>query len=238
MKWVYLLFATVFTAGAVLIFSLWIWPAVEDKNIAANGTETTATVQDVATNVTINGQPYYYIQLSFTNEAGQIVDTLTNSSYTWNDLKNLGIATGNIVNYGAEVQIKYECKKAVLTGIEPKDTGILWLALIPFGAAGLGMSAAFIVTLFKEKTERRIRAEGRDAAGTYVKNSFSLSFNRARLYKIRFTFTNDTGETVNAKTRSIYSWHEMEKLAQMGTFPVKHEGDKAVIALDKNQLKY
>ena len=50
---------------------------------------------------------------------------------------------------------------------------------------------------------------------------------------IAFTFKNGNDDTVEFKTRFIYTASDAEKLAEMGSFPIKYKGEKAVIITDK-----
>lgn len=240
---VFLICGIAFSTVATVMFCFFILPGIQDKDILKNGKEAIATVIDVGSNTTYNDEEYYYIKFTFVNDQGQTITYKTNSAYTIWDLEDMGHVTIDMHSYtftpisGTTIEIKYVGNKAVAKDYIEEPQGIVqWVMVIVFGLVGVGMMVAFVVSIVNSKGNKKILQHGMDGTGTFLQHSVGMIVNGVRHFKIHFSFVNQMGETVIAKTGTNYLSYEVDALMTMHTFPIRYIGNKAVINLSKQEL--
>ena len=229
--------------GAAGFFFGLIQPTIEAQNILKNGAETTATVISLHSNLTQDSERYYYLKLSFINASGEEVTVKTKSLYSEQFISKQRIASRNQFSGKYDVveketvQIMYKGDKTVLKGFVPDDDGWwIWLFPVFFGAAGIGLLIAAVCGCVERINDAKIKKNGTDGTGVYLKHSSSSSTNGVNYNNIYFTFKNDQWEYVEVKTGALYEDYEAEALKAMQSFPIKYIGDKAVIVVDKSEF--
>ena len=225
-------------AAAILIWVL--LPLLSASRVLNNGVETTATVVNFAkkfTETTKSGSSsskteYYYITLSFVNADGNEVIYKTRSIYPRQFIRN------NNITENETVQVICKGNKAIVKGYEPKKNDFwLWIFVIIFGAIGILLWKLAVWSI----TNVAIMQYGTPGTGIYQKTETSSFWPEPYFV---FSFENKKGEQVEVKTRYIskdykvdtMKDYELEALIEMQSFPIKFRGNKAVIAVDKNEL--
>ena len=222
----------VFGGFAALIFFVWIYPTFVIRKILKNGVETTATVIDIDSNMknTTNGRTtkLYYIRLSFVNPAGEQIRYNTPSVYTREALKNVRVKD--------VIPVKCLAKKAIpVYLVANRLEGWLWMIFILFGVIGIWMLATPAVGAVRHAGIKRY---GTDGTGIYVKHvQGGVVFMGQKYYVVHFSFQNNEEIEIEARTGADYFDFEAEALAAMKTFPVKYKGNRAIIMIDKQELK-
>jgi len=115
------------------------------------------------------------------------------------------------------------------------ESWITWFFVCIFTAAGIAAITPLIHNLITRARNDKIRQIGREGTGRYLKTIPIRTIEGIPYCKIRFTFKNDAGKTLEVKT-DVYTKSETETLAAMKSFPIKYIGSNAVIMLDKQAL--
>ena len=113
--------------------------------------------------------------------------------------------------------------------------GWLWMFLIVFGVIGIWMLATPAVGAVRHAG---IKRDGTDGTGIYVKHvQGGVVFMGQKYYVVHFSFQNNEEIEIETQTGADYFDFEAEVLAAMKTFPIKYKGDRAIIMIDKRELK-
>jgi len=115
----------------------------------------------------------------------------------------------------------------VIQGIDSFDAALLVSFLI-FGLAGIGLLYVVIFQALKYFKCRYLLKSGNSGNGTFV-SSDQILINNQPYYRMKYSFNSENNEQYNAKTRYIYSEHEIQELQQMGVFPIKSQGKYSVV---------
>ena len=221
--------------GAGVYFGV-IKPQSDARKILANGTETTAAVKEVKSKISVSSSSgsrrtsgrLYYLVLSFVNSDGDKIEYRTRSIYPEDFIRN------HQITEESSVQVKYIGSKAVVTGLVPEYEIWLWLFPVVFGAIGAGFIFLMALSLVWNANDSFIKKYGIPATGTYLEQKKYVDNKESNFNNIIFTFRNENGEIIEVKSNPVYSNSDAQKLAEMGSFPIKYRGKKAVIIIDKN----
>jgi len=119
------------------------------------------------------------------------------------------------------------------------DTGPMPFAIL----AGVllvieGVLMLFLIKSIKKGAQmKRIAQSGTQAQATYISHSSNLQINHVSYFRVEYSFVNDRGETVNARTPSLYLRGEAEHLRRLGTFQIRHDNQNSTIVEDFNNLQ-
>jgi hypothetical protein len=172
----YLFFGIVFFGCAIAFFLLGLKPELDARHILKKGTETTAVVMDIGTNSSVDGEPYYFITLSFVKSDEEIVTVVTGSIYPESFLVKRGVAAYNDATHKYHavqkaLRVKYIGDKAALMDYVPESVNwALWIFVLIFGAVGVGMFIAFVLNIKTTKNTNRIEQFGANGTGIYLDN--------------------------------------------------------------------
>ena len=139
--------------GAGVFFGI-LKPPMDARRILKNGTEVTAAIIDIGSNLTEkfgkSEECYYYLTLSYVNSEGEEVTVKTSSLYPERFIRDQKIAAYNnasgIYNTITKetIQVKHISSKVVVKDFIPKSEPLLlWLFPVVFGAIGV----FFLITL-------------------------------------------------------------------------------------------
>ena len=232
----FLLIPAIFGGVGAGVYFWILKPPMEAKKILEKGIETTATVIGIDSNGTVTtrsgntttSRRYYNLRLSFINSGGEEIEYKTRSIYPESFIHN------HKIEQGGTVQVIYAGAKAVVKSLVPEkaDTA-LWTFPIVFGAIAAIPLIFLVFWYVRSANEYLIKKSGIPATGAYVETCG----NGTRYNSITYTFKNDNGDTIEVKTRFVYTDSDAKKIAEMGFFPIRYKGEKAVIAIDKNNNK-
>ena len=231
----FLFIPIIFGGVGVGVYLGMIKPQIEAGNILKNGTETTATIVDVNSNVTASSSSgnttkkvrYYFISLTFTNSKGNEINYKTRSVYPQEFIRKYHIEKGETV------QVMYLDTKAVVKGFSPGYETWLWLFPVIFGAIAAGFLLLFIFSLVSTANNYIIKKFGTPVTGKYLEQKKLIKNHELDLNSITCIIENNNGETITVKTSFIYTYSDAEKLAKMESFPMVYKGKKAIIMIDK-----
>jgi len=232
----YLLIPAIFGGVGAGVFFGVIKPPMEAGKILKKGVETTASIVDIDSKVTVSSssgnttkkERFYYLKLSFVNSGGDEIEYKTRSIYSERFIRN-----HNIEKDGT-VQVAYMGAKAVVKGFVPEYETWLWIFPVIFGGIGAGFLILPVFMFLLTANDNIIKKHGVSATGTYLETRKWVNDEKSMFNSIHCTLTKDNGDTVEVKTRFIYTNSEAEKLAKMRSFPIMYKGNKAVIMIDKN----
>jgi hypothetical protein len=241
-------------AGIGIFFGLF-KPPMDAKKILKNGTETTATIVKLASNVakttkTTTGSStktvssrLYYITLSFVNSNGEEIIYKTSSLYPEKFIVEQGIASKSEFTKQYDVieketvQVMYRGNKAVLKEFVPDDSeDWFWIVPVVMGLIGIGIFLVCLFAFMNAMTLSKIKKHGTDGTGIYLKHETTTLKDGRKAYNIYFTFENRDGKYVEVKTGYEYEEYEGEALKEMQKFPIKYEDEKAIIVVDKSEF--
>jgi len=233
----YLLIPAIFGGVGIGVYFLAIEPYTEARNILIKGIETSAriiSIEGKGSVTTTSGNTkkttdLYGIKLSFINLSGDVIEYQTRGIYP----KSF-ISKNNIVE-GETIKIRYVGSKAVIKYFTPNYETWLWLFPIIFGGIGIGFLLIPIIGFMWILNDYIIMIFGSAAMGTYLNQKRLIKSIESDFNRIICTFKSNNDETVEVKTRYGYSNSEVEKLAEMKSFPIKYIRKKAVIMIDKNK---
>jgi hypothetical protein len=234
---VYLLIPAIFGGVGAGVFFWVIQPRLEAGKILKNGVETTATVTDIESAGTVSSKSgsttkterFNKLKLSFVNSEGNEIEYKTRGIYPD------GFIRKNKINKNETVQVMYVGAKAVVKGFVPEYETWLWLFPVVFGAIAAGFLMFLALGFVWTASDSIIKKFGEPVTGTYLEHKKFMNGDDSNMNSIICSFKNDNGNTVEVKTRFIYSNAEAEELAKMGSFPVIYKGKKAVIMVDKTK---
>jgi len=115
----------------------------------------------------------------------------------------------------------------VIQGIDSFDAALL-IAFLIFGIIGIGLLCAVIFQIKKYIKCGYLLKSGKDGKGTFIARE-EILVNNQPYYRIKYSFNNENNDQHYAKTRYIYSEHEIQELEQMGTFPIKFQGKYSIV---------
>jgi len=124
--------------------------------------------------------------------------------------------------------------EAVVKGFVPEYELWLWIFPVIFGAIGAGFLIFPVVMYLLMARDSIIKKYGVQAIGRYLETKKFVNNEESYFNSITCTLINDNGDTVEVKTRYIYTNSEAEELAKMRSFPIMYKGKNAVIMIDKN----
>jgi len=233
----FLLIPAIFGGIGAGVFFWVIKPPLDARNILKKGTETTATIIDFNSKVSTKSssgsststKQYYYLILAFVNSDGEKIEYKTNSIYPEFFIRSAKIEKGGIV------KVIYSGSKAVVKGFVPKYETWLWIFPVVFGGIAAVFLAIFVLSYVWKANDSSIKKFGNQATGTYLEQEKFLANPDPNLFSISYSFINDNGETVEVKTRFVYSESEAKKLADMKSFPIIYKGKKAIIMIEKSK---
>jgi hypothetical protein len=227
--------------GVGMFFGLF-KPTMDAKNILKTGDETTANIIRLNSSMSKGNQRYYFLEISFRNAKGEEIRVKTNSLYSEKFIVEQGIASKNETTRKYDVieketvQVMYKGNKAVLKGFVPdEDEKWLWLVPVVFGLIGIGIFIVCLFAFMNALTLSKIKKHGVSGTGIYLKHETATS-KGVTTYNICFTFENRDGKYVEVQTGYNYADYEAETLMTMQKFPIRYEGNKAVIMVDKSEF--
>ena len=212
-----LLIPAIFGGVGAGVFFWLIKPPMEAGKIHKNGVETTATIIGMESNVTVSSssgntttkKQYYYLKLSFVNSEGDEIEYKTRDIYSDRFIRNHNIKKGGTV------QVMYVGVKAVVKGFIPEYETWLWLFPVIFG----GIAAAFLIfsalSFVWTASDAIVKKFGIPATGTYLEQKKMFNSDESNFNSITCTFQKDNGDTVEVKTRFIYTDSAAKELAEM-----------------------
>ena len=232
----YMLIPAAFGGVGAGVFFWIIKPPMDAAGILKNGIETTATIIDLKNNVTVSSssgnttktEEFYYLRLSFVNAKGEKIEYKTPSIYSERFIRKYKIKNGGTV------QALYVDDEAVVKGFVPEYELWLWIFPVIFGAIGAGFLIFPVVMFLFMARDSIIKKYGVQAIGRYLETKKFVNNEESYFNSITCTLINDNGDTVEVKTRYIYTNSEAEELAKMRSFPIMYKGKNAVIMIDKN----
>lgn len=239
----------VFAGTGAGVYFWVIKPPKEAAEILKKGDETTAVIigaeNNVNTRTTTNGREtnnerYYRLILSYVDADGEQVTYKTKSIYPEWFLREKGIAyADNAAGVYDEqpVQVIYLGGKAVVKGFVSKKTELwLWVFPIVFGAIGIGLWIALALGSVMDIRAYIIRKTGDESTGVYLKHERS-TVSGVTKYNVYFAFQNKELETIDVQSGFAYGKYEAEQLEEMKKFPIRYIGNKAIIMVDRKELK-
>jgi len=221
--------------GAGVFF--WILkPPIEAADILEKGIETTATIIDIKSNVTVSSssgttkkkEKFYYLKLIFVNSEGEKIEYKTRSIYPERFIREHNIKEGRVI------QAVYVDDKAVIKDFVPEYEILLWIIPIIFGSIGAGFLIFPAVMFLFIALDNIIKRYGVPTIGRYLATNNLSNSDESRFNSITCTIIKGNGDTIEVKTRFIYTNSEAEKLAKMRSFPIMYKWKRAVIMIGNN----
>lgn len=102
--------------------------------------------------------------------------------------------------------------------------------LLIFVAIGLVVFSIGFRFLLKNFRYRKIKKIGTKTIGVFIDRACGLTVNGTPMYYIKFSFVNDSGESIEIKTPSVYTVRQSEFYEKIGRFEVKFVNNVAVIS--------
>jgi hypothetical protein len=222
-KFMFLLFAVVFSGVAAGVFFGLISPNYRDERISRTGTPAVGTVTRISSNLEVNGESIYRIHFIYTNLDGIVVEGNTNSAYTrWEaeQIRNRGTIDIRISNSGRAVAANFQMTRGIT---------MFWIFAAIFGAVGLGMGGAFVYAVLGSAGRAQIRAKGTDSVGSFITSGVGIIINGVPKHNLTFSFRGADGIEYTQKTPSKYQQWQIDSLRSLGQFKIKYLGKKAII---------
>jgi len=116
----------------------------------------------------------------------------------------------------------------IIQGFETFDIGVL-IGFLIFGVVGIGLYSIVIYQTVKFLRYRYLLKRGNDGKGTFV-SSDEILINREPFFRIKYTYNDENNQQHEAKTKYIYCEYDVQKLQEMGTFPIKFKGKHSAAA--------
>ena len=101
--------------------------------------------------------------------------------------------------------------------------------LFIFVAIGLAVFIAGVINFVKMLKDRKIEKIGRVSEGTYISHRSIGTYNGTPIYRVKFEFTNEQGETIETESLDTFTIEEVENLKACETFKIKYLGSHATI---------
>lgn len=98
-----------------------------------------------------------------------------------------------------------------------------------FTIVGTIMFIFGLKNVLKDKRLKKLAKIGKDSMGTFITYELTHTTNGVPYFKIIFTYENDRGEVLEAKTTGKYRRDEAEYYSQIRKFSVKYDDKDAVI---------
>ena len=196
--------------------------------LAQTGRPVEAEAVGMDSSLTVNGVPYYAIEVRFEDENG-VHTGWTSESFTYGEARDV-LEEGRIE---LRVDEGYNMIEAGFSG--SPFILIAKIFQLVFGAVGLGFLAAIVWQIAGIFRKKRLIRTGERAEAELISAASNTRVNGKPYYYLRLGFTDREGVYREFDTGSLFSFEEKEILRAQKALPVRY-GKKAA-ALDLAALR-